>query len=270
MTDRRLHPANARVAHDSLRGTIDGVEFTAGTAMSVAVPAASLRANPGGALDRQRLMGEVVTQLEDIDGVSFVICDDGYVGYIRSDALVAHARVSHQVGTFATHAYGAKDMKSDVVHPLPFGAKVQVVDERRKFFETTCGFVPKSHLRPLDRPFEDPATIAQLHFNVPYLWGGNSTAGIDCSGLIAASLRSCDIRCPADSDMQLALGQEVSGDLQRGDLIFWKGHVGMMVDNDTMIHANAHHMACRYEPFENACIRIKAQDGGAVTARRRL
>ena len=117
----------------------------------------------------------------------------------------------------------------------------------------------------------DPATVAQLHFGVPYLWGGNSTFGIDCSGLIAASLSACGQKCPADSDMQRnGLGADLSGPMQRGDLIFWQGHVGMMVDAETMIHANAHHMATVYEPIDKAILRIAAQGDGPVLARKRL
>jgi len=162
-------------------------------------------------------------------------------------------------------------MKSGDLMHLPFGARVTVLDERQKFFETNVGFVPKKHLRPLDRPFTDPATIAQMHFGVPYLWGGDSTLGIDCSGLVAAALRACAIVCPDDSGPQKdQLGSDATGGYRRGDLLFWNGHVGMMVDSDTMIHANAHHMATVYEPIENAILRIRAQGDGDVTAHKRL
>ncbi len=270
MIDRRLYPANAFIAHASLRGEDLNVPFTEGVQKSVTAVVADLFAKPGQGRERQRLLGEVVTKLEDRDGWAFVICDDGYVGYIASDLLGDSASPTHRVATFATHAYTDENMKSPELCDLPFGAQLKVLDERRKFFETDQGFIPKTHLRPLDRPFEDPATIAALHFNVPYLWGGNSTGGIDCSGLIAASLRACGMECPADSDMQCALGVDVTGSLKRGDLVFWDGHVGMMMDDDVLCHANAHHMACRYEGLDQAILRIKAQGDGDVFARRRL
>ena len=128
-------------------------------------------------------------------------------------------------------------------------------------------------MRPLDRPFSDPVTIAQLFFGTPYLWGGNSGLGIDCSGLVQAALRACAVPCPGDSDMQLDdLGAEIpaGASLARGDLMFWKGHVGMMVDADVMLHANAHHMATAYEPIADATLRIKAQGDGDVIGRKRL
>lgn len=276
MTDRRTHPANTRVAHESLRGQVEGVTFTAGIQKQVGPTVLDLRISPTerkGRRDRQRLMGEVVTVLEDLKGLSFVICEDGYVGYVDSHSLFDVRTSTHRVATMSTHNYAEDDFKSDLYFHLPFGTKLQVLDERQRFYETNFGFVPKKHLRPLDRPFEDPATIAQLHFGVPYLWGGNSTLGIDCSGLIQAALTACDIPCPADSDMQRdQLGRDIPTDapLQRGDLMFWKGHVGMMVDADTMIHANAHHMATVYEPIAQAVLRIEAQGDGPVIARKRL
>lgn len=253
-----------------LAGQVAAERYVAGTPAMVAAPLVDLCASPDGPRDRQLLLGAEVTVFEDRAGWSFVQAADGYVGYLRSDGLIDMTAPTHLVASVATHAYADDDFRSPDLHHLSFGARVTVLDERRKFFETNVGFVPKGHLRGLERPFSDPATVAQLHFGVPYLWGGNSTCGIDCSGLIAAALRACDIACPADSDMQQqVLGEPIEGDHQRGDLLFWQGHVGMMVDSETLIHANAHHMATTYEPVERANLRIAAQGGGPVIARAR-
>lgn len=271
MTDRRLTPANGRVAALHLAGQVEADTYLEGWAKMTCIPVLDLCANPGGPRDRQLLLGAVVTVFEDMDGWSFVQSLDGYVGYVKSDALADVVAATHFVATVGTHSYESEDMKSPDLLSLPFGARLTVVDERRRFYETNLGFLPKSHLRDLDQPFGDPATVAQLHFGVPYLWGGNSTRGIDCSGLIATSLSACGVPCPADSDMQAAaLGVPFEGDYRRGDLVFWEGHVGMMVDHETMIHANAHHMATVYEPISRAILRIDAQGDGPVAVRKRL
>lgn len=273
MTDRRITPANERVAHVSLRGSVEADEFTEGHRALVTRPVADLRSSPGGARDRQLLFGDAVTVLESRGGWSFVQSErDGYVGYV-ADAMLASSgpEPTHFVGTPATHAYRDADIKSPDLLRVPFGARLSVTAELKRFWETPQGYVPKSHLRPLDRPFSDPVTVAQMHFGTPYLWGGNSTLGIDCSGLVQAGWLACGLPCPGDSDLQsAAVGASFEDDPRRGDLFFWAGHVGVMVDGETMIHANAHHMAVAYEPLETAILRIRAQGDGEVTARRRM
>lgn len=240
----------------------------------IACPVVDVLEAPNGPRARQALLGAEIAIEDRQDGWLRVKAGpDGYPGYVPADSVAVIATPTHRVGTFATHVYAEEDMKSPDIMPLPFGAAVHVQAERRKFWETDLGYIPKRHLRPLDRPFTDPVTVAQLHFGVPYLWGGNSTRGIDCSGLVAAALRACDISSPGDSDQQMdELGQQLDSDepARRGDLIFWDGHVGIMVDAEIMIHANAHHMAVAYEPLNAATLRIEAQGDGRVLARKRL
>jgi hypothetical protein len=178
------------------------------------------------------------------------------------------------VAVRGTHLYPAPDIKREPLAALSFGARFRIVSETDRFMETAAGtFLPKSHLRPLERPFRDPVTVAQLFFGTPYLWGGNSGTGIDCSGLVQAALLAAGHACPGDSDLQeMAVGEPLAPGVppERGDLYFWKGHVAMAVDGETLIHANAHHMAVAYEPIAAAIARIAAQGGGAVTLRRRL
>lgn len=274
MSDRRLTPANGRVAATHLRGQIKADTFVNGDPANIGQVVVDLCASLGGKRDRQLLLGAAVTVYERRDGWAFIQAkSDGYVGYVREAALVAPSMPTHRVATPATHAYASESFKAQDLLHLPFGAEVAVTDERHKFFETPQGFIPKKHLRPLGKVFQDPATVAQLFFGVPYLWGGNSTLGVDCSGLVQAAHHACGYACQGDSDMQRdGLGDLLPDDaiLQRGDLIFWNGHVAMMVDGDTMIHANAHHMAVVYEGLSQATLRIKAQGDGDILARRRV
>ncbi|GAA3860070.1 NlpC/P60 family protein [Celeribacter arenosi] len=270
MTDRRTTAANDRVARDGFAS--DGQQVVVPVRTNVAAPMADLRASPEGARDRQLLFGEGFDVLERRDGWAFgCAVRDGYVGYLRETDLGEVSRATHIVSARATHLYPRDDFKSEATVSLSFGSRLTVVDERRKFMEVAGGlFVPKAHIRPIERPFSDPVTIAQLFFGTPYLWGGNSVFGIDCSGLVQASLLACAIPCPGDSDMQMTLGSAADAPYERGDLLFWSGHVAICVDAEVLVHANAHHMAVAYEPIQRAIDRIAAQGDGAVIAHRRL
>ena len=271
MTDHRVTPANGRVAAMSLAGKVKAESYVTGWPMMINRPVVDFLRTPDGARDRQLLIGAIITVFEDRQGWSFVQAANGYVGYVRSEQLSEPLAVSHFVGTMATHAYSEEDFKSEPAMALPFAARVQVLNERRNFWETNVGYVSKKHLRAVDRPFLDPINVAQIHFGVPYLWGGDSTRGIDCSGLISASLTACGIPCPGDSDLQCdVVGTDVQGELQRGDIVFWTGHVGMMVDTETMLHASATPMATVYEPVKKVIARVEVQGHGGPIARRRL
>lgn len=272
--DPRLTPANARVAARHLQGQVEATTFVDPTPARAAWTVVDLGPETIARRDRQLVFGDVVDVYERRQGRAFVQSrKDGYVGYIPEGDLGPLQEPTHFVSSAGTHVYASQSMKSPDLMPLTLGSQVQVTAELHKFWETPDGFIPKKHLRPLDQPFTDPATVAQALFGTPYLWGGNSRAGIDCSGLIQAALLACNIPCPGDSDMQhQSLGTLIPDGTPplRNDLYFWKGHVGIMVDDTTLLHANAHHMAVTYEPIMQAILRIEAQGSGPVLARKRL
>ena len=272
--DRRRFPANERVAHESLSGQLEGVEFVPGHPLSVAVPVADLRRHSDGPRERQLLYGQTVNVLETLNGWSFVSSGPGdYVGYVSAGSLTQTDTATHWVKARATHLYSAPDFKAAERHSLSLGSSLTVIGASDRFLETRGGFVPKVHVWEVAKTYKDPVAVVELLLGTPYLWGGNSGFGIDCSGLVQIGCRACGIPCPGDSDMQQAeLGVLLPDDapMQRGDLLFWKGHVAWVAGPDSLIHANAFHMAVSYEPLHDAIQRIEAQGDGPVTARKRL
>lgn len=293
--DPRETPFNGRVAHVSLKGKVDAERFVEGDMRWVSFGQTDICDTPVGARLRQMTTGERFRVLDEDRNYAFGIRDlDGYVGWApvtflrRGDYQPTH-RVIVQRAPFPRSI----DIKQTEPTPAPvlsFGATVEAYDHpnpaHQKHAQNTgwlmClvrqGKVPEtryvrlSHISPISDQSRDPATVAELFLHTPYLWGGNTAFGIDCSGLIQAALLACGIPCPGDSDQQearvgTALPPEAA--LQRGDLIFWKGHVAMALDADAIIHANAHHMAVAIEPLAMARARIKASGGGPVTSMRR-
>jgi cell wall-associated NlpC family hydrolase len=269
--DRRLLRAAEGVAHESLRGLHPAGRFTAGTWHRLVAPLTDLCAAPGGARDRQLPLGARFCALLARDGWSFGFHQaDGYCGWVETAALGPDGPVTHWVAARSSHLYPAPDIRARERMALPVLAEVAVEGVEGGFARTAAGFVPLAHLRSVeDRP-RDPAAFARGLLGAPYLWGGNSAAGIDCSGLVQVAFRACGRPCPADSDLQQAMpGAEVApGAEAPGDLIFWHGHVGMVTAPGTLLHANAHHMAVVEEPLARAEARIAAA-GSAVVRRMR-
>lgn len=272
--DPRTTPANARVAAAHLRGRVAAARYSQGAPHRIAPPVADLLRTPGGPRDRQLLMGEAVTCFDVHDGWAFVqAARDGYVGYVPVASLTEGPAPTHRVTVRATHLYPAADFKARETAGLSHGSLLHVTGRNGAFAETAQGHVPATHLTAAETCAVDPVAVAALFLGTPYLWGGNSAFGIDCSGLVQAGCLACGIPCPGDSDLQeAALGTPLPADAPpaRGDLIFWRGHVAWVADAQTLLHANVFHMAVVTEPLQDAVKRIERQGGGPVTARKRL
>ncbi len=283
--DRRRTPFNGKVAAAHLKGHIEADRYVEAEPKHVAAVVADLCSGPGGTRDRQLLRGEAFMCLDVQEAWVFGYAEkDGYVGWIEAASLNGHPAdtPTHRVSAARSYGKSTPGLKEmGRVTPLPFDARLAVVDEIGDWSRIAWGrgtlprdlYVPSGHLAPLGMVAEDPVGVAELFLGTPYLWGGNSAFGIDCSGLIQAACVACDVPCPGDSDMQAAeLGIILSEDsaLMRGDLLFWQGHVALAVDDKTLLHANAFHMTTVLEPLKDAIARIETQGGGPVITRKRL
>ncbi len=274
--DPRLTASNGRVALEVLRGQVQADRFVAGELRQVGQPVAPLwKDRSGFARQRELIFGERFTVLEEIDGRAFGQSEkDGQVGYLDAGALCRPTTATHMVSARSTHLYRDGDLKAPAMMALSFGSRLRIVGFAGRFARTDTGeFVPEQHISLLSETASDPVTVAELFLGVPYLWGGNSIWGLDCSGLVQVALNGCGVECPGDSDLQeAALGSAVAieASVRRGDLFFWKGHVAMAVDAERLIHANANDMAVACEPIKDAVNRIAAQGEGPVTSRKRL
>lgn len=240
----------------------DPAQVTCHEPGQITVPVADICRRPDGPRDRQALYGDHLTVLGRAEGWCYVqVSKDGYCGHLRDNSIGAPIAPTHRVSAPATHAYTAPDIKSPERLSLSYGSRITALAETRDFIETAQGHFPKQHLRPADHVETDPTREALNFLGTPYLWGGNSRWGIDCSGLVQAALHACGIPCPGDSDLQESqFGSALPDGSARhpGDLLFWKGHVALVQDKHTLIHANAHHMMTRVESTERALRRIAA------------
>ena len=279
--DPRLTPARPDLAARHLAGKVAAERFVDGQLFEVIEPSAPLRRAPASdaALDTEALQGERVTIYETTaEGWCWGQLEtDGYVGYLPQNALAAVRQApTHKVAALRTLVFPGPDIKLPPLGALPLGARLAIAKSDSRFaYPASGGCLPVGHVAPLDRMESDFVAVAERFAGTPYLWGGKTSFGLDCSGLVQVALQAAGIDAPRDSDMQeRALGTLVGGaealpQLRRGDLVFWKGHVAIARDAASLIHANAFHMAVEIEPAQAAVTRIRAA-GSEVTGIRRL
>ena len=275
--DPRITPARADLAAAHLEGKVTAARFVEGQEREVIDAQAPVRRAPRPDAEQmtEALMGERVTIYEfDDEGWAWgQLESDGYVGYLPASALIApRAAPTHKVTALRTLAFPGPSIKLPPVAAPPLGARLSVLRDQDRFAVATVGYVPSGHLAPLERTEKDFVAVAERFVGTPYLWGGKTSLGVDCSGLVQVALGACGIACPRDTDMQeKALGALVTSlsTLERGDLVFWKGHVAIVRDEQTFLHANAFHMSVTVEPIAQALARIRAA-GSDVTSVRRL
>ena len=275
--DRRINAFRDDLASIGLRGRISDRRFVAGERGQVTSPSVGIFRHPrrDAMRETEAIIGETLTVFERADGWAWIQLDrDGYVGYMAESAVGPLKREpTHRVWTVATFVYAAPDMKSEVLRSLTMNSLITVKEEGDGVFLPLegGGFVVRRHTAPTGAFHSDFIAVAERFVGTPYLWGGKTRLGLDCSGLVQTAMHAAGLDCPRDSDMQQqSIGRLVNDpeDRRRGDLLFWQGHVGAMVDSDRLIHATAHHMEVAIEPVEAVIERNLAAGLPLVAIRR--
>ena len=274
--DVRITPLRDGVAGQSLEGLVRAEVYLEPKVLTCVRPAAGIHRAPDAASEQmdQLLFGEVFEVIEEEGAFLWGQARrDGYVGFVQAGALArVDAEPTHRVSALRTYAFAGPSIKSRALGPYSLGSLVAVEAEDGRLSKVAgAGWMTTAHLTPIGEFETDPAAVAERFLGAPYLWGGRESLGLDCSGLVQAALFACGQACPRDADQQADLGQEIGrAEFGRGDLVFWRGHVGIGLDADRIVHANGFHMAVAIEPLEPAIVRIDAAGVGQPTGFRRI
>lgn len=283
--DRRLNAYRSDLADVRLKDRVEAERFVSGEPARITAPVADCKSAPERAAgtDTQFLMGERVSIFERVAGWCWVQAEtDGYVGYVEETQCSTEALwPTHRIVVPRTFRYPDAELKAPPLAALSAGSRVAVTGEAetrgtRYFRLEGGGAVIAGHCLPIaERLDDDFVTIAAGYLGTPYLWGGRSGFGLDCSGFVQLCLSLAGISAPRDTDMQASgLGEALDASagrpaLRRGDLVFWTGHVGFMEDAETLLHASGYSMTVTREPLDAAVSRI-APLHGSPTAYRRI
>ncbi|GGA89300.1 peptidase P60 [Brucella endophytica] len=269
--DRRLHAYRPDLADIRLEGQVEAERFVEGKPMRTALPVVDLRGKPSleSGPQTQLLFGDDVMVFDEADGWCWMqAVRDGYVGYVTNSSLEQmRGEPTHVVNVPRTFVYPGADLRFPHTHALSLGSRLTVVGEAEtrgtqySLLENGEAVIAR-HLSPAGQYAEDFVAVAETLLQTPYLWGGTSGFGVDCSGLVQLSMRMAGRDVLRDSDMQAStIGTIIEpdadyGNLRRGDLVFWKGHAAIVADESTLIHASGHTMTVTYEPLREAIERI--------------